>query len=278
MKKLLALSALALFLCSCAGVHVKQPDAGNIKKIAILGVTSPEKFEDIESLEKKDDSKLALLKTVAGNVLADNVEFLTASQVEVITYGAKALTNTFNGISGWSVIPMEEVVSNPDVRHFYGDDKSTLEAFAQLFREKRYVTPKDMSPILYEQVNPSDMHWVNGERVDKTYRKTIGKLCESLNVDAVAVAEYNFFYETGMMTKITSNATPYVFVDVALIDKNGEMLLYTDRGWKKVEGDDNVRYGHGDLDYGADKTISGYKSTIDKAMLEFKRQAEKALK
>lgn len=276
MKKLLALSALALFLCSCAGVHVKQPDAGNIKKIAIVGVTSPEKYEDIESTKKEE--KMSLLKTVASNLLADNVEMLTAPQVEVITYGARALSNTFNGISGWSVIPMEEVVSNPEVRHFYGDDKSKLEAFAQLFREKRYVTPKDMSPVLYEQVNPSSMHWVNGQRVDQVYRQSVGKLCEALNVDAVAVAEYNFFYETGMMTNITHNATPYVFVDVALIDKNGEMLLYTDRGWKKIKGRDAVRYDHGGVDYGASKSISGYKDAIDQAMLEFKRNAEKKLK
>lgn len=274
MKKLIALCAMTLLLCSCAGVNVKKPDIGSVKKIAILGVTSPEEYKDIESTKEK---KKSLLATVAGNLLADNVEMLTDAQVEVITYGAKALTNTFNGISGWSVIPMEDVTSNEEVRHFYGDDKSTMEAFAELFRSTRYVTPKGMSPILYEQLNPRDKHWVNGVRVDEAYRRSIGKLCETLDVDAIAVAEYNFFYEKGMMTNITNNVTTYVFVDVVLVDKNGEMLLYTDRGWEKFEGDDNAHYSSGHLDYGASKTIAAYKSNIDKAMSEFKKQADKKI-
>lgn len=276
MRKLITLCASALLLCSCAGVNVKKPDIDNVKKIAILGVTSPEQYKDIEETKKEKDK--GLLATVAGNLLADNVEVLTAPQVEVITYGGKALANTLNGINGWSVIPQDEVINNEDVRHFYGDDKSSLEAFAELFRSTRYVTPKGMAPILYSQMNPNGVHYVNGVRVDQAYRMSMGKLCESLNVDAIAVAEYNFFYETGMMSNITHNATPYVFVDVIIIDKTGEMILYTDRGWDKFEGSENVRFDHGTVDYGASKTIAGYKANIDQAMAEFKKQAEKKLK
>ena len=36
MKKLIALCSFVFLLCSCAGVNVKQPDIGNVKKVAIL--------------------------------------------------------------------------------------------------------------------------------------------------------------------------------------------------------------------------------------------------
>ena len=38
MKKLIALCSFVFLLCSCAGVNVKQPDIGNVKKVAILSV------------------------------------------------------------------------------------------------------------------------------------------------------------------------------------------------------------------------------------------------
>ncbi|SOE75738.1 hypothetical protein SAMN05720781_1770 [Fibrobacter sp. UWT3] len=34
MKKLIALCSFVFLLCSCAGVNVKQPDIGNVKKVA----------------------------------------------------------------------------------------------------------------------------------------------------------------------------------------------------------------------------------------------------
>ena len=122
MKRLALLFSCAALLCSCAGVNVKQPDIGNVKKVAILSVTGTEDFEDIEVAEGKKETLLS----VVGNIIKDNVEMINEPQVNIVTHGANALFQALNGIEGWSVIPFEQVNSNEEVKAYF-EDKNTLE-------------------------------------------------------------------------------------------------------------------------------------------------------
>lgn len=275
MKRLIACSALALFLCSCAGVNVKQPEIGNVKKVAILSVTANEEYKDIESTKEDKASVL----NIVGNVIKDAVEMFTEEQVAVVTHGAEALSQALNGIEGWKVIPAEEVANNEAVNEMFQPNGKAEEVLSTLNRlvNVRYVTPKGMHELHYADVHPEGAHWVNGERVEAPLLRAIGKLCESLGVDAIAVAEYAFYYETGMLTSVTSNVTPIVFMNVALIDKNGEKILYTDRGWAKVEGDESAKFNHGYVDLRREQSVPAYNGAIDKIADEFRKQAAKKL-
>ena len=121
------------------------------------------------------------------------------------------------------------------------------------------------------------MTWVNGERVEAPILRGIGKLCETLGVDAIAVAEFYFAYETGMMTKVTSNVTPIVAVNVVLVDKNGNKILYTDYGWKTFESDDAAKINRDYLNLKDNRSIKAFKRGVDIAVAGFKEKAAKKL-
>ena len=80
-----------------------------------------------------------------------------------------------------------------------------------------------------------------------------------------------------MMTNITRNVTPIVFVNVALVDKNGEKILYTDRGWTKVEGSENAKVNGDYVNLREDKSVKAYNLAIDQIMDEFRKEAAKKL-
>ena len=274
MMRIALLFTCASLLCSYAGINVKQPDIGNVKKVAILSVTGSEDFEDIEVAEGKKETLLS----VVGNIIKDNVEMINEPQVNIVTHGANALFQALNGIEGWSVIPFEEVNNNEEVKAYF-ENKDTfgkIEDFANKVAPrdgKRLVPARGMYELSFDKVSPSGAHWVNGERVEAPVLRALGKMCQSLNVDAIAVAEYAFFYETGLMTNITRNVTPIVFVNVVLVDKNGEKILYTDRGWTKVEGKENAKVNGDYVNLREDKSVKAYNAAIDQIMDEFRKEA-----
>ena len=278
MKKIIALCSFVFLLCSCAGVNVKKPDIDNVKKVAILSVTGSEDYEDIESVKGQKENLLS----VVGNIIKDNVEMINEPQVNVATHGANALFRVLNGIEGWSVIPFEQVLDNEEVKAFF-ENKDTwgkVEDFANKVAPrdgKRRVPARGMYELSFDKVVPEGHTWVNGERIEAPVHRALGKMCQSLGVDAIAVAEFYFYYETGMMTKLTSNVTPIVLVNVAMIDKNGEKVLFTDRGWKQIEGSESAKIRHNYVDLRDDRSVKAYNLAIDKIMDEFRKEATKKL-
>ena len=69
----------------------------------------------------------------------------------------------------------------------------------------RYMTPQGMHELPYETVVSGETALFGAKTDDQEVREKAGKLCESLNVDAVAVAEYYFFYEDGLLTLANSS-------------------------------------------------------------------------
>lgn len=276
MKKLIALSAFAFFLCSCAGVNVKKPDIDNVKKVAVVGVTTNEEYKNIEDVQKKKKDNLLL--TVASNLIKDNVEMLTDGQVAVATHGAYEIINTFNDLEGWSAISLDEVINNEQYKALFAKSDNLFEAFGNLLRKERYVTPAGMSPILYGTIHPQENRWVNGERAEAPILRSIGSLCDALGVDAVAVAEFTLLYKTGFASNLTHSATPVVYMNIALIDRNGNKVLYTDPGWSEVEGPEKATYRNGAIHMIEDDTsVNAYNQAINSAMKVFKKEAKKKL-
>jgi hypothetical protein len=279
MKMKLMLLGTAVFLCSCAGINVKQPEIGSVKKIAILSVTGNEEIKDIK-VEKGE--KETLLKSI-GNAIKDNIDYFTEEQVTIVTHGANELFKTFNEMNGWTVVPFETVTESPEVEAFFLDNKiegESINVGAVKLKEKqdvRRVAPNGMRVLPYNKINPQGMTWVNGERVEAPILRGIGKLCETLGVDAIAVAEFYFAYETGMMTKVTSNVTPIVAVNVVLVDKNGNKILYTDYGWKTFESDDAAKINRDYVNLKDDRSIKAFKRGVDIAVAGFKEKAAKKL-
>ena len=279
MKHFAALCSLAFLLCSCAGVHVQKPEVDNVKKIAILSVSAS---EDIKKLENEEDSgslKDALVG-VATSAAEDNVEQLAKGRERLITHGADALAATLGSIKGWAVIPSEEVTGNPDVQKFFEPTgaEGVINKIARLVPVNgwRYMTPKGMHELPYEAVVSGETALFGAKTDDQEVREKVGKLCEALNVDAIAVAEYYFFYEEGGLLP-TARATPVAMVDVVLIDKKGNKLLHTDHGWTQVTGKGNVMLVDKYVDLHSDPSVDAYVNTIDKAMDEFKKAAKKKL-
>ena len=278
MRRLIALCACVFLLCSCAGINVKKPDVDNVKKIAILSVTGTEDFVDIETIEGEKENILSIV----GNIIKDNVEMINEPQVTIVTHGANALFQVLNGIDGWSVIPFEQVNENEEVKAFF-ENKDTwgkVEDFANRVAPKdgkRLVFPKGMYELSFEKVVPKGNTWVNGERVEAPVLRGLGKLCEALGVDAIAVAEFTFYYRTGMMTKLTSNVSAIVDVDVVLVDKNGEKVLYTDHGWWQQTGSESAKINHNYVNLRDDRSVKAYKVAIDQIMDKFRQKASDKL-
>ena len=77
-----------------------------------------------------------------------------------------------------------------------------------------------------------------------------------------------------MMTGVTRNVTPIVFVNVALIDKNGEKVLYTDNNWARIEGDYDAKVDGEYASLREEKSVKAYKHAIDQIMEEFGKEAK----
>lgn len=279
MKHFAALCSLAFLLCSCAGVHVQKPEAENVKKIAILSVSANEDIKKLEEEEDEGSLKDALVG-VATSAAQDNVKELGKGRERLITHGADALAQTLSSFNGWTVIPFEAVTGNADVQKFFNPTgaESTLNKIARLVPVSgwRYMAPPGMHVLPYEAVVSGETALFGAKTDDQEVREEVGKLCESLGVDAIAVAEYYFFYDEGGLLP-TARATPVAMVDVVLIDKKGNKLLYTDHGWAQVKGKGNVILVDKYVDLQSDPSVDAYVNAIDKAMDEFKKVAKKKL-
>ena len=279
MKHFAALCSLAFLLCSCAGVHVQKPEVENVKKIAILSVSASEDIKKLEDEEEEGSLKDALVG-VATSAAEDNVKELGKGRERLITHGAEALSQTLGSIKGWAVIPFDEVTGNAQVQKFF-DPTGAEGVISKLSRLVpvsgwRFMTPAGMHALPYEAVVSGETALFGAKTDDQEVREEVGKLCEALNVDAVAVAEYYFFYEEGGLLP-TARATPVAMVDVVLIDKKGNKLLHTDHGWTQVKGKGNVMLVDKYVDLQSDPSVDAYINAIDKAMGEFKNAAKKKL-
>ena len=279
MKHFAALCSLAFLLCSCAGVHVQKPEVNDVKKIAILSVSASEDIKKLEDEEEEGSLKDALVG-VATSAVEDNVKELAKGRERLITHGAEALAQTLGSFEGWTVIPFDEVTGSAEVQKFFDPTgaEGVMSKIARLVPVNgwRYMTPQGMHELPYETVVSGETALFGAKTDDQEVREKAGKLCESLNVDAVAVAEYYFFYEDGLLT-LANTAKPVVMVDVVLIDKKGNKLLFTDHGWTQVKGKGNVMLVDKYVDLHSDPTVDAYINAIDKTMDEFKKAAKKKL-
>lgn len=279
MKHFAALCSLAFLLCSCAGVHVQKPEVDDVKKIAILSVSASEDIKKLEDEEESGSLKDALVG-VATSAARDNVPQLAKGRERLITHGADALAETLGSIKGWAVISRDEVTGNADVQKFFDPTgaEGVINKLSRLVPVNgwRYMAPTGMHVLPYEAVVSNETALFGAKTDDQEVRESVGKLCEALNVDAIAVAEYYFFYEEGGLLP-TARATPVAMVDVVLIDKKGNKLLHTDHGWTQVKGKGNVMLVDKYVDLQSDTSVDAYVNAIDKAMGEFKKAAKKKL-
>ncbi len=279
MKHFAALCSIAFLLCSCAGVHVQKPEVDDVKKIAILSVSASEDIKKLEDEEESGSLKDALVG-VATSAARDNVPQLAKGRERLITHGADALAETLGSIKGWAVISRDEVTGNAEVQKFFDPSgaEGVINKLSRLVPVSgwRYMAPTGMHVLPYEAVVSNETALFGAKTDDQEVRESVGKLCESLNVDAIAVAEYYFFYEEGGLLP-TARATPVAMVDVVLIDKKGNKLLHTDHGWTQVKGKGNVMLVDKYVDLQSDTSVDAYINAIDKAMGEFKKAAKKKL-
>ena len=54
-------------------------------------------------------------------------------------------------------------------------------------------------------------------------------------------------------------------------------MLYTDRGWKKIEGSESAKINRDYVNLSEEKSVKAYKLAIDKIMDEFRKEATKKL-
>ncbi|MFA6622611.1 MAG: hypothetical protein WCS54_00730 [Fibrobacteraceae bacterium] len=287
MKRLiLGLTAVTMF-CSCAGINLKHPDVDQVKTIALVGATANVEYGDIDGKEKKKSDGAAFLDAVTKAVVNSTRPEATAEQVAIVTYGAKALNEAFNSFNGWRSIPLDSVIENSAYQNIFKPSSehavvNKLEGFAQFLDKASWATPTGMHPVPYDAVVPQSTTYVNGEKVEAETLRRLASLCDSLHVDAVAVVQYYFAYDrtwlsgikgSGLLSSARGYSKPMVGMNVAVIDRNGNVVLSTDRGWGKFKAEDSVPMMYQDkvdLKDGEGKCVDGYNKTIDMAVSAFK--------
>lgn len=295
MKRTICGFIAAGLLSSCAGINLERPQVDQVKTIAVVGVTANVEFGDIDGKgEQKEAKGNPLLNAVGKALINSAVPEVTAEQVAIVTYGAKALNNTLNTLNGWKAIPLDSVIENQGYQNLFKPQSENavvnkLEGFQQILDKAVWVVPTGMHPVPYSTVVPTSTHYVNGEKIEAETLRQLASLCETLNVDAVAIAQYYLDYDrtwlsgvsgTGFFSEARGYSKPMVGINIAVINAEGKVILSTDRGWAEFKADDSVPmmyHNKVDLKDGKGQSVDGYNKTIDQAMSSFKEKANKAL-
>jgi hypothetical protein len=197
----LLMAAAALFFMSCAAKITQQPGVEIVKKIAIISVYSNSTPYNLEG----KGGALAAISSVASK--KEGKEGFGGTRLA--EYALEMYTTDMKKISGWEIVPPEEVVNAPAYVAFCDTIKARRGSIIGAISKVALVTPPGM--IIYD---------LSGA-VPKKRIEEATSLCNDLGVDAVATIEIDIAYEKkGLLSAIAS-----VAASINAINSNGEWAL-----------------------------------------------------
>jgi hypothetical protein len=269
----------AILLAGCAGgVQVKKPEIDSVKKVAVVSVTANREISKVDA--KKDSGNTSLLSALGGALVKAVLPEEIAEQTQIVTHGDQKLGELFAGLSGWSLVPESVVLGNADyqvVTSADGKAQDSLSKGLAAIATADWVVPAGQQVIPLDSVIPTSNSYVNGERAEAPTLRKLGNLCAKLGADAIVVAEYKLSYKTtflsgasgtGLFASVRGKAKPIVEVNLAVVNRDGKVVLKSARGWASFEGKEIPMMYKGEVDLKDPKgeSVIGYNATVDAAV------------
>lgn len=283
---------LLLTLTGCSGI-LMQPAIDDVKTVAVASVYMNKDFYNIKSPKAAEgNAAFKSLLAAAGAVAADKLgvkkevdplDEVDPEQMKIIAYGVQSYMNELDALGKWQLLPLDRVLQNGYYKQMSQDNPtSTLGKFVSAYlsdQEKaKWVTPIGFNVITTGSVLDKE----SGE----AGRKAMAELCRELNVDAVAILQYDMGYRFNKLAKITLGsrtlAVPSVASQLVVVNKNGEVAVntgnipkgagdrYTGKTVGMVKGDVLI------LKHKNDKAVNNYNLALEKSATGMKERLAKA--
>lgn len=255
-----------------------KPAAAKIKTVAVISAYMNSDFYNLESPRDSVTVDLFGKGSEKGGVAAPAKE-----QEDLLNYGVASFQSRLDGLGGWKWSPAAETTSNTAFKKFaesYSnkeDSSGLLKAAADL-RKMQWCVAPGMPRVPADSIKPGKFISIGGAQDP---RLALAALCRDLNVDAVAVLEFDMAFKkliTGADLFSGIPAVPSVSAALVLVNKDGEVAASSgqiEKGkGRRFEGkkanmlqQDHVRFD--------DKSVAVFKEAIDKAADDVKKRLEK---
>jgi hypothetical protein len=253
-----------LLVSGCSSILIK-PAVDNVKTVALVSAYMNRDFYDVRG--PRDSVSLNNVVFAAKDL---DVPDSDADEYEkLIAYGVKTYAEQLEGVGNWQWLPVTNVLSNSAYRKFadaiIGErPASGLLKTSAIIEEKGWYTARDMVRIPMERVTYSGKFVVigNGKGSQADMRAALGQLCKDLDVDAVAVLEFDMAFRKllfGLDFIGDLPAMPNISSSLVLVNRDGEVVVDSGRiikgQGKRFEGD-SVGMLRRDYVHFTDKSIS----------------------
>jgi hypothetical protein len=222
---------------------------------------------------------------VKGTEIPNEIDDPQAGEYEtLITHALKAYSERLDGVGNLQWLPAAGILSTNEYRKFaeaYTGKRpdSRLAQVSATLNEAAWYTAKDMVRIPMDKVTYTGKFISLNNEPDM--RTALAGLCKDLNVDAVAILEFDMGYRKLLQNlDIFSGlpAIPSVSASLVLVNRNGEIAAnsgaITKGQGKRFDGKTvgMLKQNRVRLD---SKSIDSYSQAIDKSADHIKKRLEK---
>ena len=276
-----------LIVSGCSTILIR-PAADNVKTVALVSVFMNRDFYDVKDPQAR--VILGSLKPlgsalVNGTDIPNEIADPQAKEHEtLIAYAIKAYSERLDGAGNMQWQPAASVVSNNEYRKFADSytgkrSGSKLAQTSSVLNESEWYTAKGMVHIPINKVVFNGTLVFDGNKQDM--RKELAGLCKDLNVDAVAILEFDMAFKKTLLNLDFIGgipAIPSISAALVLVNRNGEIAAnsgtITKGQGRRFEGKNvgMLKQNNVILD---SKSIDSYFLAIDKSADDIKKRMEK---
>lgn len=268
--------ACALLVSGCSSILIR-PAADNVKTVALVSVYMNRDFYDVQN--PRSSVSLRSLKSL-GSALINGTEI--PAKIDdpqnnefdaLIAYAIKAYNDRLENSGNLQWLPVTGVLSSDAYRKFAdssaGRSGGRLQKVAATLDDAEWYTAKDMVRIPVESVSGGGKFVsLNGE---PDTRLALAQLCKDLNVDAVAILEFDMAFKKTVFNLDFFGgipAVPSVSSALVLVNKDGEVAANSGpivKGQGRRFDGKTVGMLHQDRVQLSEKSINSYRLAIDKS-------------
>lgn len=279
--------ACALSVPASGGMLVR-PAVDNVKTVALISVYMNRDFYDVKAPRNSVniENLLPFGKAAAkGDGDSRSIDDSSSKGLAtLIAHGMKAYSDRLEGVGNLQWIPVADIVSSEAYRKFavsYAGESSAsgLAHAAATIADAQWFTAADMVRIPMEKVAYTGTFISVGGQKDP--RRELVQLCKDLNVDAVAILEFDMAFKkplTGLDAFGNLPAIPSVCTALFLVNKDGDVAVNSGRiakGQGKRFDGKTVSMLSRDTVSLTDKAVDSYCRAIDKSAEFMKERLSK---
>jgi hypothetical protein len=283
-----------LFMTGC-GKILLRPAIDKVKSVALVSVYMNRDFYNIKT-PKADESKAAL-KTLGRALMKetgvmDKIDnTFNAEYLAIASFAVKKFSEQLDGLGPFHIEPMENILKNASYQNFVGDAAKgqpfpALASIGAVIKSADWYTAPNMifipADALVEGAGQHTTYIGKTKNPRAEFRAEMGKLCQSLGVDAVAIVQLDMAYKKPFLSlKLigADPAGPRVASSLVVINKDGEVAVNTglfERGeGEYAEGDNAPMLRKGEV-FLSDKSVNSYCQAIEKSCEAMKKTLAKA--